>query len=172
MEDIKQPKTHINFGILTAVICMVIFVLYYVLGLKTTGFTGFIPSLIFMILIIIAVVNHSKALEGNTTFGNLFGTGFKTSAVVAVLMVLFIIIILLVVPGYKEHVLALSREGMEKKNTMTSDQIDTAMKFVDRTFTVFAIGGTILAYLILGCIASLVGAAVAKKNPSPQQQAL
>jgi len=52
---------------------------------------------------------------------------------------------------------------MEERG-MTQDQIDTAMKMVKKYFMLFLVLGVILGTIIFGCIASLIGAAVAKKN--------
>lgn len=170
MEDTKPLKTHLNFGVIIALVSIVMFVLYYALDLKTTGVTGLLPTLVFVVLIVVAVINHAKALNGNTKFGDLFAIGFKTTAVVTVIYVLFLIIFLLLVPTYKEHMMEVTRQAMEKKNNMTPEQIDTAMKYVTRFFTASTIAFSILGYLVVGSIASLIGAGLAKKNPQQQRQ--
>ncbi len=49
---------------------------------------------------------------------------------------------------------------------MTSEQISQALTITKKFFMVFAIGGTLLGYLIFGALAALVGAAVTKKEPN------
>mgnify|MGYP001556809595 FL=1 len=59
------------------------------------------------------------------------------------------------------------------KKGMSQDQIDKATEISRKYFTIFVIGGTIMIYAIMGVIASLIGAAAAKKNPqanNPFQQ--
>jgi hypothetical protein len=49
--------------------------------------------------------------------------------------------------------------------------METALGISEKFFLPFAIGGVLLSNVIIGAIASLIGAAVAKKNPqSPFQQ--
>jgi hypothetical protein len=53
---------------------------------------------------------------------------------------------------------------MEGKN-MSDDQIEQGIAFTKKFFTPLAIGGVLVSFLIMGVIGSLIGAAVAKKNP-------
>jgi hypothetical protein len=55
---------------------------------------------------------------------------------------------------------------MEAKGNMSSEQIDQAISITRKFFMVFIIGGAIVFYLILGAIASLIGAGVTKKEPN------
>lgn len=165
--DIKEPKTYLNYGVITGVILIMLFVLYYVFALYTNKALGWIPTLVFLVLIVLAQVNHAKALNGNITYGNLFATGFKTACASIAIYVVFLILFSLFVPSYKDQMMEVSRQAMVKKG-LTSDQINAGMAIGKRFFTVSLIGGTIIIELIFGVIASLIGAAIAKKNPQPQ----
>lgn len=165
--EVKEPKTHLNYGLLTGVILIVLFVLFYVFGLYTNKVLAWIPTIIFIVLIIIAQLNHAKALDGNITYGNLFAMGFKTTAVAVCIYVVFMILFIWLVPEYKEQMAAMASENMVKKG-MTQEQINAGISMYKKFFTVSAIGGTLVIDLIIGVIASLIGAAIAKKNPHPQ----
>ena len=52
----------------------------------------------------------------------------------------------------------------EKK--MSPEQIDQALGMMQKFFVPFAIGGALVLYLLVGAIAALIGAAIAKKNPA------
>ena len=172
MEDEKTaPKTHINYGILTGVVLIALFVLYYVLNVFTNRMLGLIPTLIFIILVIIAQVTHAKALKGDITYGNLFAMGFKTAAAATAIYILFLIIFMWVVPSYKEQILELTRQKMVEKG-LSGDQLDMAMARVGKFLTISTIAGGIIINLIIGVIASLIGAAIAPKNPRPQSTQL
>ena len=111
----QPPKTSTQFGILIGIISIVLFVVYYTLNIPQQGLVGFIPTIIFFILIIITQTVNAKAVDGNITFGNLFAMGFKTTALVVCINVIFIIIFLLAVPGFKEHAVEMARKKMEEK---------------------------------------------------------
>ncbi|SFV28174.1 DUF4199 domain-containing protein [Thermoflavifilum thermophilum] len=158
------PKTHLQWGILIAVIMIVLFVVYYVFAVPQQGFARWIPTLLFVVLIILAQQAYGKAMAHRVTYGELFANGFKTTAVTTSLYVLFLILFLIFVPGFKEQSLNMAREAMEKKGNMTEDQINMAMSFTAKYFTVFMLAGTIFGTLIAGAIASLIGAAIARKE--------
>lgn len=163
----KEPKTYLNYGILTGVIMVVLFVLYYVFGLYTNTKLGFIPIIIFMVLIIVAQINHAKAVNGDITYGNLFAAGFKATCAATAIYVLFMIIFLILVPSYKDAILEIQSQKMMAKG-LSADQAGKAIERGRKIFNVFAVSGAIFFNLIVGCIASLIGAAIAKKNPPPQ----
>jgi len=54
---------------------------------------------------------------------------------------------------------------MEDRGKMSSEQIDQAIDMTRRFFLPFTIGYILFGTLIIGAIASLLGAAVAKKKP-------
>ena len=58
-----------------------------------------------------------------------------------------------------------ARKGMSEKKNLTTEQIDQAMGLMQKFFIPFAIGGALFVYLLVGLISSLIGAAIAKKNP-------
>ena len=162
------PKTHIQFGIVAAAVGIVLFLAFYLFDIPQRGWEGYIPSLIFMLIIIAGQFSHAKALEGNITYGNLFASGFKTAAVATSITVLFYILVLLLYPPYKAHMMELSRQQLAEKGNLTADQIDAAMKMTTRFFVVIVVGGAVFGSLLVGCIGSLIGAALPKKNPRPQ----
>ena len=63
----------------------------------------------------------------------------------------------------KEMAIEQSRKNMTEKN-MTPEQIDQAVTITRKFFMAFAIGGIVIVNMICGAIASLIGAAVTKKD--------
>jgi hypothetical protein len=66
-----------------------------------------------------------------------------------------------------DKMIELSRKEMIKNPKMTDEMIEQAMTMTKKFFIPFALGGAIIGTGILGAIGSLIGAAVAKKNPNP-----
>ena len=116
--------------------------------------------------IIWACVTYSQQLNANVTFGNLFAHGFKTTAVIAVLMVLYSVLSLKVLfPEIVDKTLQMTRQKMEESGQASDSQIDQSLGMMKEHFILFAVAGTIIGFAILGAVSSLVGAAVAKKRP-------
>jgi hypothetical protein len=153
---------------------IIISLLLIVLGLVTiyTDQTentalSIIPVVIFIAGIIWGCISYSKEMNNDVTFGNVFGHGFKITATLIVIMAIYTALLFTVIkPELKDIALEKARASMEKGNTSDAD-IETGLAMTKRLFLPFAIGGIILVYGIGGCIVSLIGAAVAKKNPRP-----
>jgi hypothetical protein len=126
---------------------------------------GSIGMLIFFAAIIWACINYANQLKGNLTYGNAFTHGFKTTAAVTAIMIVFTVVtVKFLFPESLDEALQQAESEMEKGN-MSDDQIETGIAFTRKFFVPLAIGGVLLGYLVVGVIASLIGAAVAKKNP-------
>ncbi len=54
---------------------------------------------------------------------------------------------------------------MESQGKLSDDQIDQSLNIASKYFWLFAIGGTVLVFIIVGAIGSLIGAAITKKRP-------
>ncbi|MBS1608292.1 MAG: DUF4199 domain-containing protein [Bacteroidetes bacterium] len=65
----------------------------------------------------------------------------------------------------KDKAIETAREQMEKDGKMSEEQINQGLEIAKKFFIAFGIGGVILGTLIAGAIASLIGAAAAKKKP-------
>ncbi|MGI8581520.1 MAG: DUF4199 domain-containing protein [Chitinophagaceae bacterium] len=123
---------------------------------------------IFLIGVIVSILQYGKQINYNSTFGNYFAHGFKVSALVTLMMIVFLVLFISVFPDFKEKAMEEARKSMTTKN-ISEEQIEKAMEMTRKFFTVFLIGGALLGYLLFGAIASVIGAAVTKKNPQPLQ---
>ena len=120
----------------------------------------------FFSCIVFSVYQYGKQVNYNSTFGNYFAHGFKTSAMVTILMIAFLVIFMTVFPEFKEKAMDEARKSMNSKN-LSEDQVEKALDITKKFFMVFLVGGALLGYLLFGAIASLIGAAVIKKDPRP-----
>ncbi len=153
-------------GLLIALILIIIGFVGRMTNLQYESWFAWLSYGILIAGIIISCIMFSNQMNHNVTFGNVFANGFKTTAVVTCLTILFMVILLMVMPQMKEEMIENART-QAAKGTATEEQIDQSMQIFSKMFWVFIIGGILLAYLFMGCIASLIGAAVAKKNPQP-----
>ena len=104
-------------------------------------------------------------MNHNVTFGNVFAHGFKVSAVVTAFTIILTVLFILLMPEVKEKAAEIARQQMEESGKMSNSQIEESVATMNRLFYVIVIGFIILMYLIVGLIASLIGAAIAKKDP-------
>ena len=151
--------------IITLILIVYGLILYFVDKMQHPSLS-YVQYLIFLVGIIWSCTVYSKDLNANVTFGNVFAHGFKTTAVVTVLVIVYTVISLkFLFPDIVDKSLEMSRQKMEESGKLSDSQIDTQLTMVRDHFMLFAVGFTIFGFLVLGLISSLIGAAVAKKNP-------
>lgn len=158
-------KTHIQYGLIISVIMILLSTLFYILHINTEKWTQWIGMVIMFVGVIVSCIQYARVNNGNVTFGNVFGNGFKTTSIIALLTILVGVLFVLIFPDIKEQALEQVRRDMEKQG-QADDVIDKAVAMTDKMFIVFMLAGGIFGTLFFGAIASLIGAAVAKKNPN------
>ena len=125
--------------------------------------------IIFIVGVVVAITQYGKQINYNSTFGNYFAHGFKISALVTVIMIVYSVIFILAFPEFKEQALDEARKQMQSNKNISEENMEKGIEMTKRFFMVGMIGGVLLFYLITGAIASLIGAAVTKKDPQPFQ---
>lgn len=167
----KKITTHITKGLILALVLIVIDVVATVTGIKYENWFRWLPTLLFCVAIIWACINYANQMDNNVTFGNVFVHGFKVSTVIACIMVLYVILSIFVLfPEQVDKAMEVARKQMEEKNVPDAN-IEQGIALGKKLFVPFAIGGAALGSVIVGAIASVIGGAIAKKNPqTPFQQ--
>lgn len=170
MEEKKITSPQIK-GLIISLIVIVLGIIGYFTGIAFSGWFNWVVNIIMFGAIIFVCVHYANEKEGYVTFGNVFSHGFKVTAVIAVILLVYSLLsTTLLFPEMKEKTIEMQRLKMEERG-MADDQIETAMAFTKKYFTAFMIFGVLLGTLIFGCIASLIGAAIAKKKPiNPMNQ--
>lgn len=140
-------------------------IIYFVDGMKHPELS-YVQYVLFLAGIIWACVSYSNQLNANVTFGNLFAHGFKTTAVITVIVLLYTILAFKVLfPEMIDKSIEMSRQKMEADGKASDSQIDQTISMMREHYVLFAIVGVIVGFAIIGAISSLIGAAIAKKKP-------
>lgn len=165
MEE-QKVMSHIIKGVLISLVMIVIGLAGYFAKLNEQSWFGWACNGVLLIFIIWACSYYATQKNGMVTFGNVFAHGFKTSAIIAIILVLYTILSLTVIfPESKDKAIEIARQKMEEKGNLTQDQMDNAIDITKRFFVPIAAGAVLLGTIIFGAIGSLIGAAVAKKKP-------
>jgi hypothetical protein len=125
------------------------------------------------VVVVVGCIYYAKQMNGKVTYGNVFAHGFKITAGIAAILAIYIFVsVKFIYPEIIDLTIEQSRIEMEKGGKLTSDQIDEYLKFTRNNFLSFSIGFSIFFIALLGLLASLIGAGLAKKNPiSPFENA-
>jgi membrane protein insertase Oxa1/YidC/SpoIIIJ len=167
----KKPISHFIGGLIIGAVLIIYFLVLNFTGKGQDKTLGWIAYLLFAVGIIVFINLWGNAKNNNVTFGNLFGYGFKTTAIATLVIIICLVIVFMAMPDLKQKMLDEMRKGMEEQGKVDDDKIDQAMEMVTKNFMLIVIGGALFMYLLFGVIASLIGAAITKKNPvNPMEQ--
>ena len=159
-----KRKTYINIGIIISLILVLVDLIGKFAGLTFVTWFKWLPSVLMIVALIVACRSFGKERNGQVTFGNVFGYGFKVSVFVTIIVLVYTILSLyFIFPEMKDLALEQARKQMEEKGTLSQDNIDTALAMTKKLFIPFAILGVIIGTLLIGVIGSLLGAAFTKK---------
>jgi NADH:ubiquinone oxidoreductase subunit 6 (subunit J) len=160
-----KVTTPVIKGLIISLILIVFSLALYFMGQSTNQGLSSLQYLIIVGGIIWGCINYANQLNNNVTYGNVFAHGFKIASVITVIMIVYTIIALKVLfPDMVNVILDKTREQLAEKN-MSDEQTESAINMTKKFLIPFAIGGILVMFMIVGCISSLIGAAVAKKNP-------
>jgi hypothetical protein len=160
-------------ALITSLFLIILNLIGYVTNQLMNKSLGNIQLLIIFVVIIVGCIYYAKQMNGQVGFGNIFAHGFKITAGIAALLAIFSVIsIKFIYPEIVDMSLEQARIGMEKAGKMTTEQIDSLVDMTKRNYISFTLGYLIFFIALLGLIASLIGAGLAKKNPiSPFENA-
>ena len=153
-------------GTVIGLILIILALVTYFADIKVNGPVQWLGYAVFVGGIIWSVYSYGKQINYNATFGNYFAHGFKVAALVTAILIIYIIVFVFIFPEFKEKAIDEARKSMQEKNNLTPDQITQGLDITRKFFMVFLVGGTLIGYIIFGALASLVGAAITKKEPN------
>jgi len=120
----EKKQIHIPYGFIIGIIMVVIYLTLYVTGIiykpgmQWISWLAYVP---FLIGIILNANAYSKANNADITFGNAFGSCFKASMIVAIVIVAYSITTIYIFPDMKDKMLEMQRAQLAKSPQMTDE---------------------------------------------------
>jgi hypothetical protein len=162
----QKITSHIVKGFIIALILIIVSVIGHLANLALESWYGWIGIVIFFAAVVWSVNLYGKQMNYNVTFGNLFAHGFKVSAVIVCITFIFTLLSLYVIfPDTTDQILQKAIEEARKQNNGSSEQIEQNMDMVRKITTITILAGSVIGGLVVGVLASLIGAAATRKNP-------
>ncbi len=161
----ERKINHFITGSIISGIFILFTVILILFGQEQNQQLGWIGLLFIVAVLAYFVVMHGKLNSDSLTFGELFSYGFKSSAFAAIIILVFQIAYNLIFPETQDKMLEFTRQKMMEDPRVTDEVVEKGLEFVKKGYWPFLIAGTIFSILISGLAGSLIGAAVAKKNP-------
>ena len=162
----NKPTPAWLIALITSLILIVLSILIYVTDQLTNKYFSYVYNGLILIVIIWACIHYAKQMNGDVTYGNVFAHGFKVTAGIAAIMAVYSFVSFKFIhPEIIDKTIEVARTEMEKNPQLNSEQIDTGINITRKFFIPFAIAGALFGTAFVGLIGSLIGAAIARKNP-------
>jgi hypothetical protein len=166
----ERKQTHIMYGFITAVAMIIVNLILYISGVGFEPWAQYVGYIPFLIGLILNGMAYSKANDGLVKFGNVFGSCFKSCAIITLCVLVWSFIAIMIFPEMKEKGMEIARESMAKRG-MSDEKIEQGIEMTKKYFSLFMAMGIVFGYMFYGAIFSLISAAIAKKdNSSPTVQ--
>jgi uncharacterized membrane protein YciS (DUF1049 family) len=166
----KKVQTHLKYGGFGGLGVVIVGLILYIGNMYTNQGLSLLIYLPFLIAILMNAVAYSKANDHYVTFGGVFSSGFKASALVTLIYLAWSFIALAIFPEMKEKSMEIAEESMSGRG-MSDEQIEQGLEMTKKYFSVFMIGGILFGMMFWGAIFSLLGGAIAKKKKEGMPQA-
>lgn len=160
-----KVTTHIFKGVIIGAVYILLSTIIYAFNLYSIKWLSLVIYLFIFAGIIISNIVYANQNNNNESFGNIFADGFKTTSLFIIISIAFTVLFFILLPEMIDKSFELQRLELEKKPELTDEMIENFIAMQKDNFWTFTIAGNIVLNAIIGAIASLIGAGVAKKNP-------
>ena len=160
-----KVTTHIVKGVILGAVYILLSTIIYAFNLYSIKWLTLLIYLFIFAGIIISNIVYANQNNNNESFGNIFADGFKTTSLFIIISIAFTVLFFILLPEMIDKSFELQRLELEKKPELTDEMIENFIAMQKDNFWTFTIAGNIVLNAIIGAIASLIGAGIAKKNP-------
>ncbi len=170
MNNVSPFQTGSKYGVILALISILITVILYVTGMLTNPSISMISGLFFMIIFIIVTVlairSHKLIQNGYLTLGKGFLVGILTSLIASIIIMIFYYVLYAFIdPDLMEAQLQMTEEMLENMGFMTDDQIEMAMDDTRSKASLLRNSLNNLWLVCCGGVVSLIAGLVLKNEP-------
>lgn len=170
MNNVSPFPTGLKYGLILALLSILLTVILYVADLLTNPSISMISGLLYMIIFIVVTVLAIRSYKteqrnGQLTLGKGFLVGIITSLVASIIVMIFTYILYAFIdPDLLEAQMEMTQEMMENMGFMSEDQIEEAMDSARANATPFKTALNQLGLVCCGGVVSLITALVLKND--------
>ncbi|WP_126243317.1 DUF4199 family protein [Chitinophaga rhizosphaerae] len=158
-----KSKTHLRFGLLAAGINFALLLTQHFSGASSNNiFFRIIALGVLVVAVVASCLRFSRDMDHKASFGEVFGTGFRTTAAATVVFAALFMLFAMMMPGYKEQFIQ-DMIAMGPQANMPETHAEEFER-LKQAFPVTVLSGILMLYVLPGTVAALLGAALAKKK--------
>jgi hypothetical protein len=164
---VNKVTTHIVKGFIIGILVMVVnyfsIKAYNFQTHSTPVWIVVVSNAILFFGIIISCIIFSIQMRGNVVFKEVLGHGFKTAAVAIILLVIFNVFLYALNDKAKQTAMDYAISNLADKTNI--DNYNRGIQEIKSHFYLMVINSIVFSALVISLIGTLLGAAIAKKNP-------
>lgn len=159
-----KTKSHLIFGVPAAILGMAAFVagIYLAQSPSESFMMTWGPRILLLAAVVGSVLDYRKKAD-NANFSNLFANGFRTTAVIAVLLAIFVGAYIAFGPGIKEKFMAEAAASAVKEG-YPQEVLKDAQETMRKMLVPMTMAGVVISILVTGAIFSALSALILKKQ--------
>lgn len=161
----KPPIHHLIKGI---VIAAILILLHFFVrkngGVALPGVLQLLPTVLLVVGVVIACIMFGNDTGGALGFGEIFAHGFKTTAVVTLLVAIYTFIESKFIFPLGAHDIDEAVKSLQAQGNLMEQEARRMVEANVKKAWIIDVSGAIFATLITGVAGSLIGAAFAKKK--------
>lgn len=178
MEEKKHSVSAnaLSYGLITGGVMIVFNLILFISNLYMNQTLGYIGYLFMLGGMVWGTLEYRKKLQnGFMTYGEAFTSCFLIGLFAGILGVIYIVIFAKFInPGFVNEIVEQARIKMQAKNTLTEDQIETALDYTRKFttpvwFAIWGLLGSAFMSLVLGLLAAIF---LKKTDPGAPQRTM
>ncbi|MCW3462175.1 DUF4199 domain-containing protein [Chitinophaga nivalis] len=142
------------YGLTIAVTAIIFSLIFYATRSYGDLWTGYFGGLVMFLGVLIAIIHYNKSHHDKTSLMSSFGMGFRTTVLAAVLIAVFTLLFHLAVMSGPDETVVM---GGAHSNIAHTDAVKD-------NFRISLLGNLFFVNIVLGLLASMIGAMVFKSN--------
>ncbi len=162
--NIKSPA--IKYGLIGGLASIIVSLILYIANMQFETWSRWLSTGVMVAMIIFGCKGIADANRGKTIhFGKLFGGGMIVTLIIAVMSIIYFYIYMnFIETDFTGKILEISRQQMAEKG-LGEEQIDRALEMSKKFMSpAIMMAFSLLGMTVVGTIASLIGAAIFKKD--------
>jgi hypothetical protein len=163
INDEHKKNIAFKYGLPTAIAMVIAAAVTLFLNAEENTFVNYIPVCLLFIGIIIADLQYRKLNNNVAAVGDLFGNGFKMTAIITLVMIIWVAISFQLFPDAKERAIQAGVKSMQEQQ-YNAKEIEDGVKSMRDNFTIYNIFGVLFTYIIAGALSSFIAALFLRKE--------
>jgi hypothetical protein len=160
-------ETHKKFGLYTGLALAVVLAIIYVVKVQNAAWVRYVPVVLIAGGILGNAFAFSRANGGAVTFGQIFTSCFKATAILTLIVMAWTLLSTYVFPEIDVTYKDLLRRTVEGEKGLSAAERTAALTTSQKYSRLIFTSEMLFPCMFMGLISSLIGGAVAPKNQMP-----